>query len=114
MNPRGPGGDPALIEEFERRARASRRERPAFVIPDIRGRFRQMIAGPGGILLRDEERGREQLRCVLEGEKVRMVPEPNAEIMVGDRLALYRHRCGCGPCRWCRRPSLALSNGQTR
>jgi hypothetical protein len=85
------------------------------VLPDVRGKFARMVADlEQRVLLRDPERGREELRGILE-DKIRLVPDksgeflwadyalglrallPNAEIMVaGARYTLSQYRTGCG------------------
>jgi site-specific DNA recombinase len=78
---------------------AQRTTPPALIVPNVRQHFLGMVGRLAGVLLRDPERGREELRGIL-GEKIKLHPDvsgrflwaeyslgltallPNAEIMV--------------------------------
>jgi site-specific DNA recombinase len=80
-------------------------------VPNVRESFARMVGALDQILLRDPERGREELRGILGGEKIKCIPDasrkflwadyslglqalvPNAEIMVaGARFSNFRRR----------------------
>lgn len=99
----------AAESELTRLDAAQRVAPAALVVPDVRKRFVGMLDRLSDVLMRDPERGREELRQVLE-ERIRLKPDesgkflwaeyalgvsallpPSAEIMVaGDRSASYR------------------------
>jgi hypothetical protein len=72
---------PALAQQLQAaeselvRLDAAQRVTPAsLVVPNVRKRFLEMLDRLGDVLLRDPERGREELRQVLE-ERIRLVPD---------------------------------------
>jgi hypothetical protein len=50
------------------------------VVPNVRGRFIAMVHGLAEILMRDPERGREELRGIL-GEKIKLRPDKSGRFL---------------------------------
>jgi site-specific DNA recombinase len=71
------------LERLRSHGHQAKRARPAVLVPDIRGQFLGMVDGLQGILLRDPERGREELRGIIEG-KVLMVPDESRRFLWAD------------------------------
>jgi Recombinase len=53
---------------------------PSLVMPDVRGRYLEMLHGLDGILERDPERGREELRRIL-GDRIKLRPDKTGSLL---------------------------------
>ena len=73
-----------LAEAELQRLTVVRQVRPAPTLPDIRGWFLKIGSALEGILMRDPERGREELRGILGPEKIRMVPDESGRFLWAD------------------------------
>jgi len=94
------GAEEALAR-LRTQVRAKRSE-PALIAPNVRGRFLEMVKGLDKVLMRDPERGREELRGIIS-EKIRLHPDMSgrflwAEYSLGiKRFAAEAVKCGyCG------------------
>jgi site-specific DNA recombinase len=56
---------------------------PSILVPNVRARFSEMVTGLEQILLRDPERGREELRGILEG-KIKLQPDESGKFLWAD------------------------------
>jgi hypothetical protein len=56
----------------------------AIMIPDVRKRFLGMVDRLESVLMRDPERGRESLREVLEGERIKLRPDESRSFLVAE------------------------------
>ena len=56
----------------------------ALVVPNVRERFSAMASTLDHVLLRDPERGREELRGILGGEKIKCVPDESGRFLWAD------------------------------
>jgi hypothetical protein len=65
---------------------AVKRSTTALLVPDLRGCYLDMTQGLDGVLTRDPERGREELRGIL-GEKIKLRPRQVWSLLVGRILA---------------------------
>jgi hypothetical protein len=63
-----------------------KRSTTALLVPDLRGCYLDMTQGLDGVLTRDPERGREELRGIL-GEKIKLRPRQVWSLLVGRILA---------------------------
>jgi hypothetical protein len=73
---------------------AVKRSTTALLVPDLRGCYLDMTQGLDGVLTRDPERGREELRGIL-GEKIKLRPDKSgsffwAEYSIGLSVLLPR------------------------
>ncbi|MDE2137930.1 MAG: zinc ribbon domain-containing protein [Gammaproteobacteria bacterium] len=62
---------------------APQRAAPTLLLPDVRARFLEMGKALDQILMRDPERGREELRGIL-GDKIRMRPDLSGRFLWAD------------------------------
>jgi hypothetical protein len=81
-------------EELGRLQAAQRVKPPTVLLPNLRKRYLEMVAGLDGVLTRDPERGREELRGILGG-RVKVTPDESnrflwAEYSLGMWAALRR------------------------
>jgi len=64
---------------------AAQRVAPASImIPDVRKRFLGMVDRLEDVLMRDPERGRESLREVLEGERIKLKPDESRSFLLAE------------------------------
>jgi DNA invertase Pin-like site-specific DNA recombinase len=70
----------AAESELTRLDAAQRVAPAALVVPDVRKRFLGMLERLGDVLMRDPERGREELRQVLE-ERIRLKPDESGKFL---------------------------------
>lgn len=57
----------------------------AIIVPDVRGRFAQMVRGlDDQVLLRDPARGRDMLRGILGNEKIKLQPDESGKFLWAD------------------------------
>jgi DNA invertase Pin-like site-specific DNA recombinase len=73
----------AAESELARLDAASRVAAASLVVPDVRKRFLSILDRLGDVLLRDPERGREELRQVLE-ERIRLIPDESGKFLWAD------------------------------
>lgn len=65
------------------KAQAAARRTSSFPVPDVRGRFLELVKNLDQVLMRDPERGRDELRGILGG-KVMMVPDESGGFLWAD------------------------------
>ena len=82
---------PALAQRLQAaeaelaRLEAAQRVAPASImVPDVRKRFLGMVGRLEDVLMRDPERGRESLREVLEGERIKLKPDESRSFLVAE------------------------------
>ena len=70
----------AAESELARLDAAHRVAPTSLIVPDVRKRFLGMLDRLGDVLMRDPERGREELRQVLE-ERIRLKPDESGKFL---------------------------------
>jgi hypothetical protein len=60
--------------------RVVKRPSTALLVPDVRGRYLDMVQRLDGVLMRDPERGREELRGILS-ERIKLRPEKSGSFL---------------------------------
>ena len=70
----------AAESELMRLDAAQRVARASLIVPDVRKRFLGMLDRLSDVLMRDPERGREELRQVLE-ERIRLKPDESGKFL---------------------------------
>jgi hypothetical protein len=73
----------AAESELARLDAAQRVTPAALIVADVRKRFLGMLDRPDNVLLRDPERGREELRQVLE-KRIRLIPDESGKFLWAD------------------------------
>jgi hypothetical protein len=64
---------------------AAQRVTPASImVPDVRKRFLGMVDRLEDVLMRDPERGRESLREVFDGERIKLNPDESRSYLVAE------------------------------
>lgn len=60
-------------------------KRPSLLVPNIRKRFLEMVGSMDQVLLeKDPDRGREELRGILGGERIKMLPDESGRFLWAD------------------------------
>jgi hypothetical protein len=68
------------------------------MVPDVRERFLGMVDRLDDVLMRDPERGRESLREVLEGERIKLKPDESRSFLVAEYALGGQGAVTCGYC----------------
>ena len=71
----------AAEAELARLEVARRADPPTLMVPDVKGRYLAKVNRLEDVLLKEPERGREELREVLDDERIRLKPDASGKFL---------------------------------
>ena len=74
----------AAEAELARLEATCRTEPPTLLVPNVKARYLAKIDRLKDVLLKDPERGREELREVLDDERIRLKPDESGKFLWAD------------------------------